>query len=91
VVSVAGPRRISGAIACAQFLLARVRDEHDRTFEHVHELVFQRVPMPQRRLAARPERDEIHAEPLSPQASPSRRLARSPIRERKGSAIFASI
>src|SRR2546427_155323 len=50
------------ATARAQRLLARLADEHDLAGEHIDELVFERVPVAERRLAAGAQRDQIDAE-----------------------------
>ena len=70
VMTVAGPRRVSRAVARAQLLLARIGDEDDSALEHVHELVLERVPMSKGRLAARSERHDIDAEVREPAGVP---------------------
>src|SRR5579862_4634553 len=66
VMRVALARRVARAFASAKGLLAVVRGKHNLAFDHVDELVLQRVPMAQRRLAAGRKRYEIDAEARKP-------------------------
>ena len=54
--------RIARAIAGAKRLLAGVGDERQLAFQHIDKFVLERVPVPQRRLAACRQRHEIDAE-----------------------------
>src|SRR5882762_5275156 len=62
MMRIAFARRIARARARLQHLLAGIGHENDLAFQHVDELVFQRVPMAQRRLAAGTEGHQVDAE-----------------------------
>ena len=62
MMAVAPAARVPRAHAGSERLLAAVRDEHHFAFEHIDELVLERMPVAQCRLAAGSQRDEVHAE-----------------------------
>src|SRR5208282_5398973 len=62
MVGVTHPRLEAGAHPRAQQRLAGIGAQHHLAFEHVHELVAQRMPVPKRRLRARLKGFQVDAE-----------------------------